>query len=216
MFPSDHRGMFLDVDIVEILDAREIDVQLPAYRRLKCTIPKRVKSYCAEVISKWQLHKIHEKVAKLEDMSTVIQGDQQLYVSFENFLNQYDDEISGILSSSERNCCEVSRHCTMLFSPTLQKLLREKRQLQQQISKMKKIDLVSSPPSLMQDLKSQRKQLHSVNIKLREYSKTQREKRTEFLEERAKDLSEQRGLPKSKISSVVKNLKHIEKQIFDA
>ena len=215
LYPSDHRGIFLDLDILDILDARTVDVKPPPYRRLKSSIPKRVKTYCEEVEAKWNNHKIKEKIDKLEDMSTVI-DDVYLRNSFVNFLNQYDDEISGILQSAERNCCNVSRHCTYLFTPSLQKTLRLKRQLQQQLNKKKKIDVTNSNPFLLTEIKGIKRNLQEVNKDLREYSKKQREKRDEFLEERAKDVVQQKGLPKSKIQSVVKNLKHIEKQITDA
>ena len=39
VYVSDHRGIFLDIDIFEVLDAREIEIITPPYRRLKCTIP---------------------------------------------------------------------------------------------------------------------------------------------------------------------------------
>jgi len=149
LYPSDHRGIFLDLDILDILDARMVDVKPPPYRRLKSSIPKRVQTYCEEVEAKWNNHKIKEKIDKLEDMSTVI-DDVYLRNSFINFLNQYDDEIGGILQSAERNCCNVSRHCTYLFTPSLQKTLRLKRQLQQQeLNKKKKIDVTNSNPFLL-------------------------------------------------------------------
>lgn len=215
LYPSDHRGIFFDVDILEILDARDIDVQLVPYRRLKCTIPKRVTSYCDEVKQKWKNHKIKEKLNKLVDMSTVI-DDPTLYQAFERYLNQYDAEIGGILSSSERHCCQVSRHCSMLFTPKLQKILRTKRQLQQQISKKKKLQLTETIPNCLSDLKHLQSNLVEINQELRAYEKNQREKRDEFLTERAEDLCKKRELPKSKVAAVAKNLKHIEKQILDA
>ena len=49
LYPSDHRGLFMDIDILDLLDAREVNTQPPAYRRLKHTIPKRVTAYCSEV-----------------------------------------------------------------------------------------------------------------------------------------------------------------------
>ena len=216
LYPSDHRGFFLDVDILELLDARDINVQPPAYRRLKCTIPKRVALYCKEVQEKWNNHKIAEKINKLKDMSLYIGDDQHLRDSFQKILNQYDSEISGILSSSERNCCQVSRHCTALFTPALQKLLRNKRQLQQQLSKTKKLNISSSSPDVLNNVKQYKKDLHNVNLELRNYTKKQREKRDEFITERAKDIAEKKGISKSKLSSIVKNLKHIERQIDDA
>jgi len=215
IYQSDHRGIFLDIDILDLLDARDISVQSLPYRRLKCTIPKRVKSYSEEVIRKWSNHKIKDKIDKLEDMSNYI-DDPSLYASFTNYVNQYDLEIGGILSSSERNCCSVGRHCQLLFTPELHKLLRNRRQVQQQLNKKKKLPLQNSKPYLIQELKSLQKQFVQLNRDLRQYSKNQRTKRDEFLEERAEDLRQKRDLPKSKLQSIVKNLKHIEKQIYDA
>ena len=61
LYQSDHRGIFLDLDILDLLDARDISVQSIPYRRLKCTIPKRVKAYSEEVIQKWDNHKMTKK-----------------------------------------------------------------------------------------------------------------------------------------------------------
>ena len=166
------------MDILDILDAREIDLQPLPYRRLKCIIPKRVNSYCEEIRKKWDNHKIKEKIDKLEDMSTLI-DDPNLFQAFTKYLNQYDAEIGGILSSAERNCCQVGRRCSLLFTPTLHKLLRNKRQLQQQISKRKKLSAHDESPMPLDELKSLQKDLKSINSNLREYSETQREKRDE-------------------------------------
>ena len=78
------------------------------------------------------------------------------------------------------------------------------------------MSLCNSSQNNLKDLKSLQNELTTLNRNLREYSKNQRSKRDEFLEERAEDLRKKRDLPKSKLSSVVKNLKHIERQIADA
>jgi len=215
MYTSDHRGIFLDMDILEVLDAREIDVTPPPYRRLKCTIPKRVRSYCKEVQDKWENHKIKEKIDKLIDMSTLIYDDE-IKQGFIKFLNQYDDEISGILSSAERNCCNIGRQCSLLFTPTLKKILRNKRQVSQQINKQKKLHVNESSPQSLLQLSALKAHLKETNTQLRDYTKNQRTKRDEFLDERAQELTRKRGLSKSKVPSIVKNLKHIERQIVDA
>ena len=215
LYTSDHRGLFIDIDILDILDARDVHVQLPAYRRLKCTIPKRVQSYCENVRAKWANHKIKEKIDELENMSQYL-NDKNIYNAFIKFLNKYDDEIGGILTSSERKCCQVGRHCTLQFTPELKKLLRNRRQLQQQISKKQKLNLMDQASGHMADLKQMRASLHQQNLDLREYKKNQRTKREEYLNERAQDIVHKRDLPKSKVCSIMKNLKHIERQIYDA
>ena len=134
LYQSDHRGIFLDIDILDLLDARDVNVTSIPYRRLKCTIPKRVKAYSDEVTKKWLNHNIKTKIDKLEDMAKYI-DDPGLYQSFVKYINIYDNEISGILSSAERNCCQVGRQCSLLFTPELSKLLRNRRQVQQNINK---------------------------------------------------------------------------------
>ena len=215
VYPSDHRGIFIDIDILEILDAREIDITPPPYRRLKCTIPKRVDTYCKEVQTKWMNHKMKEKINKLEDMSTLLHF-PEIKESFIKYVNQYDSEISGIMSSSERNCCAVSRHCTHLFTPKLKKILRTKRQLHQQLQKHMKLSISIKSSNNLRTLKELQQKVKSANLELREYTKSQREQRDAFIEERAADITKKRGLGKSKVASIVKNLKHIERQMEDA
>ena len=137
-------------------------------------------------------HKITEKIDRLDNLSTAL-NDPLLRESFISFLNQYDTEISGILSSSERNCCQVGRHCSLLFTPELKNLLRRRRQLQQQLNKNKKSRFSDPIPGIFDTIKKQQKQLQSTTVELREYSKTQREKRDAYLEERAIELTKKRA-----------------------
>ena len=187
VYPSDHRGIFIDIDILEILDARDIDITPPPYRRLKCTIPKRVDAYCKGVCEKWENHKIKEKIDKLEDMSTLLHF-SEIKESFIKYLNKYDMEINGIMSSSERNCCAVSRHCNYLFTPKLKKILRKKRQLHQQLNKQTKLCISNVPPGNLQRLNDLKQNIKSVNQDLRDYTKSQREHRDTFIEERAEEI----------------------------
>jgi len=46
---SDHRGIFMDVDLKHILDAPHMEFTTMQFRRLQCSMPKRKETYCNKV-----------------------------------------------------------------------------------------------------------------------------------------------------------------------
>ena len=130
LFSSDHRGVFLDLNLKSFLDLTTPHVSPPAYRRLKYTVPKRVQEYTTTGISLWKLQKMDLRVDQLE---TILPTLDTLHKAL--LLNKIDIEINNLMTASEKRCCSVGRHCDTLFSGEFKKALRCNRQCKTQLSK---------------------------------------------------------------------------------
>ena len=101
--PSDHRGLFCDIDIHHLLDENTKLIPPAPYRRLISTSPKRVESYSTSVSQKWFLYNIPLKVEQLEDIFRR-EGVNEKTISL---LNKIDDQITEILTTSEKNAAKL-------------------------------------------------------------------------------------------------------------
>ena len=60
LIPSDHRAIYVDLDVNALLDDFNPNFVPPPYRRLKSSIPKRVDKYCEQMKDRWFLYNIKE------------------------------------------------------------------------------------------------------------------------------------------------------------
>ena len=105
---SDHRGIFFDVNLTFILDNTIVPLQHQKFRRLKSTIPKRVKKYNELVNIGWKDHDIENRVDRLVG-NLLYDGMNE---TNERILNNIDNNISEILRHAEKKCCKIHRSCT--------------------------------------------------------------------------------------------------------
>lgn len=94
---SDHRGMYVDFNAIQILDENDAALTPLPYRRLRSSIPKRVQKYVDAVGDSWFIYNIYDKVNQLED-SFKRDGPTETNIQL---LNAVDDEIGKILQLSE-------------------------------------------------------------------------------------------------------------------
>ena len=94
---SDHRPLIFDLDLKELLDARDVNITPPSGRRLKFTCPKRVKSYVENVKAKWKEHKITSRLKQIETYLADNGKDEFITET----LTKLDTQIQEILSSAE-------------------------------------------------------------------------------------------------------------------
>ena len=116
---TDHRGLYCDLFLDEILDSSIIPLQSLPHRRLKSSIPKRVNKYLKLVKSQWEIQNIdarfdiiindHESMSKL---------------TLEEKLNNLDDSITNLLRHAEKNCSKVPKMCNFYWSPKLKRALQ--------------------------------------------------------------------------------------------
>ena len=103
---SDHRGLYFDFDVRMVLDNHEVELLPLPYRRLRSSVPNRVKKYIEKMQDGWWLHNISEKIETID-----YYFDQNGHTEDgEAMLNKIDEEIQKIFSISEKKCCNVGRH----------------------------------------------------------------------------------------------------------
>ena len=204
VFPADHRGIFLDINMKAYLDSTSPEVTQHAYRRLKYTIPKRVHAYAEKVLSLWKLQRMDLRLQQLETKLPSLSP-----VAKALLLNKIDVEINNIMVHGEKSCCKVSRHCDTLFSDALQKALRNKRQCKHQLSNaLLKIGDGTTTSSTItkaaQELRQARKQVKHCK-------KNADSLRDNMYSELAKETLQMHPKRGKKKLSIIKQLKHCEK-----
>ena len=204
---SDHRGMYVDFNAIQILDENDAALTPLPYRRLRSSIPKRVQKYVDAVGDSWFIYNIYDKVNQLED-SFKRDGPTETNIQL---LNAVDDEIGKILQLSEIKCCNVSRHDTSFYSKKLSKAVKQERLIKGQIRRESmRLSFKRATPiitSLLRQLKVAKRDKRDAkrdDIKLRE----------QHLDECAEQFL--RDNPGREKDNVVKMLKHIEKQKREA
>ena len=206
IFSSDHRGIYFDIDMRNLLDHENHNLILTPYRRLKSRIPVRVNKYSEIVVDLWTKNKISDKI---DDITHKLQ-DKGKTQDLVDYINKIDHEIQAILTRGEKGCCSVNRHCVDSWSPTLKKSLRSLRQLKGLIRKHKKMHC--DPERLKQFLRERRE----AKILLRESKKNAVNLREALLDKLAEDLLKDPTTNTSKKASVIKQIKNCERMQRDA
>ena len=122
---SDHRALILDIDLHGILDKDLVSIKNKAERKLRISMPHRMKSYVQYVIAQWNYHKI---TTRIQDLSS--NEIDQSTPEFMTKLNNLDIQISEIMSSGEKNCSRVPSGTSMEWSPKLHEAIENVRQCQ--------------------------------------------------------------------------------------
>ena len=161
VIPSDHRGLYADVNTLNILDEHEAKLTPLPYRRLKTSVPTRVNKYSQAVGDSWFLYNMTEKINQLEDLFRT-HG-----ITDDNVkrLNKLDAEVSSILRTSEIKCCNVNRHDTSFYSTKLSKVIKHERLIKSQLRR----------ESMRQSFKHSTSKIVAL---LRDLKQVRREKRT--------------------------------------
>lgn len=207
IIPSDHRGTFIDINIHELLDDYNPLFIPPPYRRLKSSIPKRVKRYCEEISYRWFLYNITEKINKLEFL---FQQDGPTPNNIAS-LNNLDLQIQEIMSCSEKKCCKIGRHANISWSAAFGRALKKERHLKCQLNReaLKSSFKYSTPTikKIIADLRATRREMTTI-----------RTDDVSFRDSHLDACAEQAVIdnPQLKKDGVIKQLKNIEKQIRES
>ena len=208
MFPSDHRGMYIDLNIKEFLD-NAVSSQPAPYRRLKSSIPRRVEAYGDKIDELHSFHKIDLKISQIKEIVDKLSKSDASFI-----FNKLDKEIQDILTCSEKSCSNVSRHCTLEFSDEMKKALRNHRQITHQLHKaLRHSNQGSNLNQSTLNLIQEKRESHKVVTKC---TKNQKELRNLMLDKLAEDkvkFCKDRQLKKS---SVLKQLKNCETSKHDS
>lgn len=206
IFSSDHRGIYFDIDMRQLLDHKNHNLLPSPYRRLKSRIPVRVNKYSDVVFDMWNKQNITDRIEMIEEHFR----HQAHTPALIHQLNAIDNDIQSILSKGEKGCCSVNRHCVDNWSPQLKSSLRSLRQLKGMIRKQKKLN--SNHDLLKQYLH----QYRLAKIQLRESKKNDVNLREALLDQLAEDLLKDPTTNTRKKASVIKQIKNCERMKRDA
>ena len=209
---SDHRGLFLDINLKQMLKSEKLEISRRDGRRLYSTMPKRALAYSNRVEFCWKYHKMSEKIDR------IVQGSKAGTTKSDlgKMLNKVDMQITQILRNAEKSCTKLQRTAIYDWSPVLSDAVKKKRKIQQEIAKVKKImidenghgtNAGSTIQTLVHKLREQKRYV-------KELKKDHVQHRVDHLDECAKEKV--RLIPGKDFSKEIKQLQHIEFQRREA
>ena len=205
--PSDHRALIFDFDVRMVLDDNEVELLPSPYRRLRSSVPSRVKSYSTLMEDGWFMHNIQEKI---DDIEGLFYREGSSPEAIEK-LNNLDTVIQSIFNNSEKKCCNVGRHNDVFYSVHFAKIIKRERLIKCELRR----------ESMKNSFKFASKKIKKLLVELKTTRREKREAKAKDVSFRDKHLDEcaaqySRDHPGISIPNAVKQLKHIEKQKREA
>ena len=201
---SDHRALYLDIDIKSLLHYTSNPIQSHAFRRLKTSIIPNLKKYQQRIEKQCAAHKLPDQLSSLQEAFRLYGNDP----SNIKRLNKLDSLVTRIMRSSEKRCSKASRHCIDDWSPELKRTYKLKRNISQQIRKFRTKQQKGIPidNSTLTTLLQNRREIRKKARELRQQSIHHRE---QYL--RAQADYKAKG-DRDKANNIYSTLLHIENQ----
>ena len=173
LFTSDHRGMYMDIQLRHILDTPDIEFRQAHSTKLQVSIPRRTTEYIKRVSEKWEHHKLEDKIDKLmETYEDISDGE------LEHTLNILDVvQVSEILTYSKKRCTSVNKNTIHEWSPKLGALSKEERQCRKRIRNLKRNPLDWNFRNINEEIKKEETELKKLVKDMREVKKNDAEYR---------------------------------------
>jgi len=209
IFESDHRGIYIDLDLKQILDSPPIEFQHIQFRRLQSSIPRRTKAYASIVQKRWEQQKIHEKIDNIANNHDNMNEEQVSLV-----LNKVDTQIEEILTHAEKKCTNVSSGATHEWSPKLGSAIRKERESRKRLKKLKRCTLIDNQREIKLALRKELEVLREIRKEARSIKTNDKEYRKAHLDELIQEKLDRN--PKSTYAGELKRLSHIETQRKEA
>ena len=131
---SDHRAIYFDLDLKDVLDNDLFQLPPIRFRRLKNNSLSSVQKYKKSIKRLYKKHKLSKKFRKIRKAFSKY-GPTQANISK---LNKFDDLITKILLSSERQCSRVSKKCKTPWSPTLKHAIKDYSHAKRKVRDLRK------------------------------------------------------------------------------
>jgi len=209
IFESDHRGIYIDLDLKHILDSPPIEFQQLHFRRLQSSIPRRTKAYASIVQRRWKQQNIHEKITHVVKNQSSMNKEEVALL-----LNKVDTQIREILAHAEKKCTNVSSGATHEWSPKLGSAIRKERESRKRLRKLKRCSLIDNQKEIKFAIQEEVKVLNEVRKEVRHIKTHDKEFRKAHLDELIQEKLEKN--PKSTYAGELKRLSHIEIQRKEA
>ena len=166
---SDHRAIYIDIDLKDVLDNETFQLPPIRFRRLKTTSLSSVTNYRKSIKKLTKKHKISKKFRRLRK-SFIKYGPTKINI---DRLNKLDTLITKILLDSERQCSKISSKCKTPWSPTLKYAIKDYSKAKRKVKHLRKCtSSTSAQISRAIELRSKaRKHLNHVVEQADEYRK---------------------------------------------
>ena len=202
---SDHRALLFDININEFLDP-DINIVTPFNRRrLKATVPSRMKKYLQHLGKKWKEHKIEERIQRIENVLLKTAPKDQLTKE----LNDVDELITGLMRHAEKKCAKTGQHHTLPWSPDLHYSILHVRDCNDAVREALYVDPTQNMAEQIKVYQEAEKALQEAKASYAEVKEAAQKHRDDFMNERVEFHHNKTGhAPKT----ILKALKHIEEQ----
>ena len=112
---SDHRGLYVDLKLKNILDENMFHLEPPRLKRLKSSIPMRVEKYLEIIEEQMKYHKIEKRYIDIyKDFHK-----NGKTVQNEEALNKLDSQITEIMKHAENKCSNLPTYGLLAWSTKL-------------------------------------------------------------------------------------------------
>ena len=182
--PSDHRAIYIDLNLKDILDIDTNHFPPFLFRRLKSTSQSAVQSYIKSIAKGYKQLHIRSRLRRLTK-SFKKQGATSLNI---RALNQLDSDITKLMMSAESSCSKVHKNCKSPWSPTLKDAIKAYRRSKLIVKKIRKSS--QSNPSHLESAIAARRHARSHYKAVLSQSATYRE---QFLLQQAEFVADCRG-----------------------
>ena len=202
---SDHRALLFDLNLNAFLDP-EINVVQPYHRRrLKATVPDRMKKYIDALSAKWEEHKIDQRIQRIEEVLIKTNHKDQL----EKELNDVDELITGLMRYAEKKCAKTGKHHTLPWSPDLHYGILHVRTCTEAVKEALYLDPTKSLAEQIRTYQDAEVELRKAKESYLNLKAEAQKIRDQFMEEKIEYHNAKTGMaPKA----ILKSLKHIEEQ----
>jgi hypothetical protein len=190
MVDSDHRGLYLDVDVAHLLGGRPPTLEPPAFRGLDSSNPKHCATYLTKLMTYLNDHRVFYRTQQLEKWTEKYGLTDRLKTKWEAL----DLDITKGCLHAERGVKSSDRpawshqlhqaHLSVVYSKIAIRAFRRGSDLQQKVHNLLFHESQFEPPDIT-DLPTAVASLKAAKASLREIRKNAKAYRESFLEDRA-------------------------------
>ena len=205
LYESDHRGMFIDVDDTMLFSPEDSKIIYHDFRRLKSTVPKRIKKYMKHIDSEWDIQKIDVRYLKLLELSLMSENKNE--IRFE--LNRLDEAVTSILTGAEKRCTIFSTHQLDTWTPELIAALKNRRHWRTKLTKAQKLPNKIGLVASIGIYKEASAKFKEADREYKSMCKDAKDARKEFLQSRAEYAAK---LKNTLAEKEIKSILEVERQ----
>ena len=181
---SDHRAIYIDINIKDVLDLDTNHFPPFLFRRLKATSQSATQAYTKSIARGYKQLRIRSRLRRLTK-SFKKQGATPQNAAA---LNQLDTDITKLMMTAENSCSTVNKNCKSPWSPTLKHAIKSYRRSKTIVKKLRKSTL--SNPCLLEKAIADRRLARTHYKQVLSQSATYRE---QFLLNQAEFVADCRG-----------------------